>query len=334
MKRKKTILIGLSIVLILLITAMNVLAGNKNTKSKEKSYKITKVTKTEPFIATGKIEATRTQLVTLPQGKVQQILVDNGAHVDAGQALATTYSQASQNNIDDLNQELAQQRRKVAELKRQLDLVKSQDDQEGLSEAQASYNDANDELTNLQTKLQRGQSKINGTAVAPFAGTIAIDYTKMGKPSITIYGDDLLFKADVSEYDYDKLQPNANLKVKALASKESLDTKINFISNEPAETSKDNDAKYEFTAPINDHFMNGQTARASVEQAGLSIPTTSVKKQGVYVVNKNHVVSFKVITGKTESGHFKVEKGLHAGQSVIVNPDKSLRNGSKVSVDD
>lgn len=332
-KHKKKILSGAIIGLILMITIFS-LTSSKNTESDEKGYKITKVTKISPLIVTGKIKATRTQVATLPQGKVQQILVDNGAHVDAGQALATTYSQVSQNSMDDLNQEIAQQQRKATELKRQLDLVKGQDDQARLSEIQASYNDANDELTNLQTKLQRGQSKVNGTAIAPFAGTVAIDYTKMGTPSITIYGDDLIFKANVSEYDYDKLQLNANLKVTALASKESIATKINFISNEPAATSKANDAKYEFTAPIHNHFMNGQTARASVEQAGLSIPTTCVKKQGVYVVNKKHVVSFKAIIGKTENSHFKVEKGLRAGQSVIVNPDKSLRDGSKVSVDD
>lgn len=333
-KHKKKILSGAIIGLILMITIFS-LTSSKNTESDEKGYKITKVTKISPLIVTGKIKATRTQVVTLPQGKVQQILVDNGAHVDAGQALATTYSQVSQNSMDDLNQEIAQQQRKATELKRQLDLVKGQDDQARLSEIQDSYNDANDELTNLQTKLKRGQSKVNGTAIAPFGGTVAIDYTKMGTPSITIYGDDLIFKANVSEYDYDKLQLNTNLKVTALASKEkSIDTKINFISNEPAATSKANDAKYEFTAPINNHFMNGQTVRASVEQAGLSIPTTCVKKQGVYVVNKKHVVSFKAITGKTESGHFKVEKGLRAGQLVIVNPDKSLRDGSKVSVDD
>lgn len=333
MKHKKMILGGVTVGLVSFI-AINMFTGSKNTKNVEKSYKITKVTKISPFITTGKIKATRTQVVALPQGKVQQILVDNGAHVEAGQRLVTTYSQSSQNNMDDLNQELVQQQRKVTELKRQLDLIKGQEDQAGLSEIQTSYNDANDELTNLQIKLQRGQSKVNRMAIAPFAGTVAIEYTKMGQPSITIYGDDLIFKADVSEYDYDKLQPNAALKVTALASKENIDTKINFISKEPAVISKANDAKYAFTAPVDNHFMNGQTARASVAQAGLSIPVTSVQKQGVFVVDKQHIVSFKKIAGKPENGHFKIDKGLDLGQTVIVNPDKRLHEGSKVSVND
>lgn len=348
LKKKKSIIgIVLVLVLILLVVGGIILVKKNKSKNSVKSYTTVQVKKPAPFVATGKINASRTQQILLPQGKVQQVLVKNGTQVTEGQQLVTTYSQAEQNDIDDLNQEIAQQQRKVTSTQRQLNYLKNNnqpqtntgeeeptDSQEQIAEAQDTYNDATATLSSLQTKLQKAQNRLNNSATAPFSGVAQVSYGQTGKPNIIIYANDLEFQANVSEYDYAHLKKNTIVKVTALASKEQAETKIDFISNEPSSASKANEAKYKFTAPLSGNFMNGQTARASVEQEGFSIPASSVQKGGVYVVNKDNRVSFRHVMGKSQNGYFKVDAGLHLKQKVITNPDKKLQNGNKVKTND
>ncbi|MBN7274226.1 hypothetical protein GNF18_03485 [Ligilactobacillus pobuzihii] len=348
LKSKKAIITILVVLVIVLVVLGGILITKKNNaKNSEKSYSTVQVKKPAPFTTTGKIKASRTQQITLPEGKVQQVLIENGAQVSEGQELVTTYSQAEQNNVDELNQEITQQQRKVDSSQRQLnsltnsqtqkntDQESSTDSQEQIAEAQDNYDDAQDTLSSLQTKLQKSQNKLNNNATAPFSGIAQISYGQTGKPRITIYSNSLEFQGNVSEYDYSHLKNGMSLKVTALASKKSNQTKINFVSKEPSSTSKANEAKYEFTTgPLKGKFMNGQTARASVKQKGLSIPTSSVRKNGVYVVNKNSRVSFQRITGKSENGYYQVDSGLHLKQKVITNPDQKLQDGNKVKTDD
>ncbi|MFW4406830.1 efflux RND transporter periplasmic adaptor subunit [Lactiplantibacillus paraplantarum] len=345
MKKKTKMFLVIALLVIALISFLFLEKSSKGNTSSEKEYRVIKVNRINPFAVTGRINSDRVQRVKIPSGKIQEIDVKNGDKVTNGQQLVIVYSQTKQETANNFKQEIVKQQREVSSAEKKVNALKnnqvknadgmnSTDLQEQISEAQSDYDDASYSLGSLQDKMQKTQAQIYDSVTAPFSGIVQIDYDLDGNPSFKIYSDELEFVADVSEYDYNKIKNNSSLKITALASKESVTTNINFISKEPSKGSKENEAKYEFTAPLHGDFMTGQTARASIDQKGLSIPTSSIKKNGVYIVNKKNRVSFHRISGENENGYYKVSAGLQFKQKVIANPDSKLHSGDKVKIND
>ena len=310
------------------------------------TYTTVKVKSAEPLTYSGTVQAVRTQVLVPNTGKAQSVTVQNGDHVEQGQAVMTTYSQDYEEQVADARSALSKAQRQVTQQQQALTQAQNQlqkltSTDEGYSEAQEQVTtaknqleDAKADVTDAQNKLNTLNSKVNGSVTAPFAGTVTVEYDKTGQPSVTLVSDELQASTTVSEYDYNKVSLEQQIKVTSLATKKKQETQINYRATTPAENSKANEAKYTVTAPLTaGDFMVGQTLNISIPQEGLQVPATSVKNGYVYIV-VNKKAQKVAVTGQTSNGSYIVTDGLSSGQRVIVDPDGKLKDGKRVETND
>ena len=314
--------------------------------TENKKYTTVKVSQAAPLTYSGKVEAVRSQVLVPTSGKAQSVTVQNGDHVEQGQAVMTTFSESYEEQATEARQALAKANRQVGQQQQaveqaQRQLAQLSRDDEGYTEmqnqvttARNQLEDARGEVTDAQNKLNTLNGRVNGTVSAPFAGTVIVEYDKTGQPSVMLSSDELQLSTQLSEYDYPKVKVGQELKVTALATKHEQTTQLGYLANTPAQNSKANDSKYELTAPLDStKFMAGQTLNVMITQTGGQIPKTSVKDGHVYVV-ENKKAKRIAVTGTTSNGSFIVKSGLSKGQRVIVDPDKGLKDGKTVETND
>lgn len=341
---------GISLAVVICVVAVIGLIVIKHrssgTTKKQINYSVVKLQHQVPLTLMGKVQASRTQRLQNPAGKVTNVAVKSGENVSQGQALLTTYNQAAQDSANDQQQTIAKLQRslnstnaQVKNLQRQLAQLSSNDDnysdlKQQLTEAQNNAADAQAELTEAQQKQQKAVQKITKTLTAPFAGTVTINYLANGTPGLQLQGDQMQAVGEVSEYSYKKLTPGTNLKIKAVATKDKTASQVSFLSATAASDSQKNDAKYQFTAPISGNFIDGQTLKISVSQAGIRVPSTAIYHGKVFVVEGRRVSETIKISGKKAAGFSIVKTGLQAGQKIVSNPDHNLKVGSRVDTGD
>ena len=129
---------------------------------------------------------------------------------------------------------------------------------------------------------------------------------------------------EVSEFDYNDVKVGQSATVQALSTKTKQTTAIDFISSDPAKSSKPNLAKYEVTAKLDQGFLNGQSVSIILPLGGLEIPKTAVRQGAVRTK----------ITYTKKDNMYEVTEGLDSGDRILQSPTKSIKNGAKVTVDD
>lgn len=331
------------LVLIMVILAVGgmVIHARHQRQARQPHYRTTNAVAQGDFSLSGKIVPTQTQVLTLPDGKVNQLDVKNGDHVSRGQTLLTVTNQESQDDalqiqwdVQKGQQDLQAQQQTVNQLQQQLAGMSSSDDsyadlQAQLSQAQSAYRDAQSGLAVSQNRLQVANGRANQTLTAPYDGYVTVDNSKSGTPVVTIYSDTLEFQGHISEYDYQKLHQGSTLKVTALATKHSQKTPVTFLSRIPLKNSGNN-TQYELSANVaNQDFMDGQTAKAVLAQDGVRIPNSAVRDKHVFVLAGHRVHRTKV-SGHAENSSFIVTDGVDEGDHIVINPDKRLKNGMRI----
>lgn len=196
--RRWGLIISGLVILPLIIVAIQHSADKKEQTKPQ--FTTMKVSSQPNFNLTGKIEPVKTQVLTLPSGKLQSLNVKNGDHVTQGQAILTMHNDNLENNI--------------AELQSQLNTS---------SEEQSDNSSS-------QQRLNSISNKVNQTLTAPYSGYVAVDQSKEDAPVITLYSDKLQFVGQVSEYeydyDYDKLHQSTDLRIKALATNHTANSRL------------------------------------------------------------------------------------------------------------
>lgn len=280
--------------------------NKRQQQSQEKPhYNTMTVTKQADFVLTGKIQASQHQVLNIPEGQLQRINVNNGDHVLAGQALLTTKQTVSQDDLDD-----------------------NANDSSQANSASANNSSSSATSTPATTTVYR-------TLTAPYSGYLQVDNSKQGAPVLTLYSDGLQFSAEVSEYDYAKLHNGTPLHVKALATNHEQTTPLSYLSVIPSKDSGNNNTKYQVTANVDgQQFMNGQTAKASVSQAGVRIPKSAVKNGHVFVVDDNGRARRVKVSGHAVNSYYLVDDGLDEGDRIVTNPRQHLKNHQKVNQHD
>ncbi|WP_281164596.1 efflux RND transporter periplasmic adaptor subunit [Liquorilactobacillus sicerae] len=345
-KKQWGIILAVIVCLVIVMGVIVIRHKSQKTAAKQINYAVVKLQHQVPLTLMGKVQASQTQRLQNPAGKVTNVAVKNGENVSQGQTLLTTYNQTAQDSLNDQQQEIAKLQRslnstntQVKNLQQQLAQLSSSDDnysdlKQQLTEAQNSAADTQAELTEAQQKKQKTAQKVTGTLTAPFAGTITVNYLANGTPSLQLQGNGMQAVGEVSEYSYKKLTSGTKLKIKAVATKVKTDSQVSFLSTTAASDSQKNDAKYQFTASISGNFIDGQTLKISVPQAGIRVPSAAIYHGKVFVVKGRQVSEVVTISGKKASGFTIVKTGLQAGQKIVNNPDHNLKVGSRVDNDD
>ncbi|KRL02409.1 efflux RND transporter periplasmic adaptor subunit [Liquorilactobacillus capillatus] len=347
--KKKNIIIGSSVILCLLVLlgAVYIIKKHQNNtaEAKAQKYSIYHVTKTADLALSGSVQAQKSQLLTNPDGKVQTVLVKNGDTVTEGQQLLTTHDTDEQETVTTLQEQVNKARRTVLQAQQEANSSKSQlgklsatddgysDLQKQQTEAQNALADAQADQTEVQNKLQRANAKVDNTLTAPYAGTVQLDYSKTGEAEITLISNDLNISGEISEYDYDKVKVGQNVDVTATATGQKTNATISYLAKVPAADSKPNNAKYQFEAPLNAKFLDGQTVKIAVPTSQVRLPKESVRKGQIYLVNNKHVTK-RNISGHVQNGYYLVKSGVTAGQKIIANPDSALKQGERIAADD
>lgn len=340
--RRRRWLTFAGVVLVVLVVG-GVLHGLSNRDKDQPKYRTMEVSRQADFALTGKVEPTQTQVLTLPAGKLQNLNVKNGDHVAQGEQILTMHSDESQDNAVELQgdlsksqQQLKAQQQTIASLRQQLNGADAEDRAElqgQLAEAQSAYADAQASINTAQSRLNSTNSKINQSLTAPYAGYVTIDQSKQGSPVVTLYSDSLQFQSQVSEYDYDKLHNGTDLHVKALATNRTENTPVSYLAKVPVKNSGNN-SKYALTANLNaNKFMAGQTAKAYIAQDGVRIPKTAVRHGKVFVVQDGRARAVPV-SGHAVNSYYLVTDGVDDGDRIVTNPDKHMKNNTRVDQDD
>ncbi|HIW69799.1 MAG TPA: biotin/lipoyl-binding protein [Candidatus Limosilactobacillus merdipullorum] len=331
----------LLLVIVIIVASAMVIHVRGQRRAQQPHYRTTNAVAQGNFSVNGKIQPTQTQVLTLPDGRVNQLNVKNGDHVSRGQALLTVTNQESQDDalqiqgdVQKGQQDLQAQQQTINQLQQQMAKMSSSDDgyadlQAQLSQAQSAYRDAQAGLTVSQNRLQAANSRANQTLTAPYDGYVTVDNSKSGVPVVTIYSDTLEFQGRVSEYDYNKLHQGTTLRVTALATKHSQKSPVTFLSRIPVKSSGNN-TQYELSANVDSHdFMDGQTAKAVLEQDEVRIPKSAVHAKHVFVKDGQRVHRTKV-SGHAENSFFIVTDGIDEGDQVVTNSDRHLKNGMRI----
>lgn len=297
-RRRWGLIISGLVILTLIVVAIQHSADKKEQTKPQ--FTTMKVSSQPNFNLTGKIEPVKTQVLTLPSGKLQSLNVKNGDHVTQGQAILTMHNDNLENNI--------------AELQNQLNTS---------LEEQSDNNSS-------QQRLNSISNKVNQTLTAPYSGYVTVDQSKENDPVITLYSDKLQFVGQVSEYDYDKLHQSTDLRIKALATNHTANSQVNYLAVIPTKGSGNN-THYEVTASVNaSQFMAGQTAKASIKQDGLLIPKSAVLHGKVFVVDAAGHARKTRVSGHAVNNSYVVTDGIDAGDKIITNPNNKLKNNAKV----
>lgn len=340
--KKRLIILGLAVVVI--IVAIAGIIGKqqqKKAQAKENQYRTMMVRKRTPLTMSGKVTAASKQIVALPSGTVQSIAVKTGSHVSQGQVVATVYNESAADEVSELKDTLAKAQKQVStasstlsQAQSALSQADSDDDdyselKSQVTEAKSSHNEAVDNVSEAQNKLNTAQNKVYQSAKAPYAGIVVVNNEHADSPAITVYSDNLQLNMEISEYDYNKVPVGTKLTVTAIATKNKQETSVSYLSKVPDSTNG-NTTKYTLNANLNSsQFINGQTVKVEISQAGVAIPKAAVRSSYVYVV-KDGKAKKRAVFGRFEDGFCIVTDGLKAGETIVTNPDGNLKSGDHI----
>ncbi|WP_195330125.1 efflux RND transporter periplasmic adaptor subunit [Leuconostoc lactis] len=341
-KLKITLIVMGGIVTFTLLTAIGVQTYNKlarpmvATKSQYRSYKVTKAL---ALSLSGKVVAEKTQPLSLPTGKLQQLNVENGQDVKMGDVLLvmmnTDVQEAFNSQQDVVNKAYrtvnsasaafknAQQHSNQAGIETKMALNRD------VEQTQQALSEANGALQDAQRKLIELQKNLTIALTAPFNGVVSVsNESKTGLPMITINSDRKVLQANVSEYDYSKLHSGDALNVSSIDGTLKQKTNISKIMQIPANDGKGT-AYYPFSADINRDFLYGQSVKVNVPQSQIKIPKSSVYQGVVYKIIDGKASRVQVDVTSVEDGYV-VNAGISQGDKIIINPDSKLTTGEVV----
>ncbi|WP_373057685.1 efflux RND transporter periplasmic adaptor subunit [Zunongwangia sp. H14] len=289
--------------------------------------------------------ATDQNIVIFPEfsGILSNVRVSEGNRVNKGEVLAT---------IDDggLSSELAQLEAQASLAKTTFERQKRLWDQNIGSEMQ--YLEAKTNYESMQSSVERLKSQIAKTVVrAPFSGIIDEVITEQGE--VVNPGQSPLFRlvnlsnmyvqADVPETYLGQIQKGTEVKVQ-IASKE-FEGEVSQVSNTINPSNRTFQVKV--SVPNEEGLIKpNQIATLKLNdytaEEAIIVPESTVQKNAmgeslVYVLedrneSENIGVAKKIIveTGYVSGDSIEITSGLEAGQTIIVEGSKDLRDGQEV----
>ncbi|MDT0644137.1 efflux RND transporter periplasmic adaptor subunit [Zunongwangia sp. F363] len=289
--------------------------------------------------------ATDQNIVIFPEfsGILNDVRVNEGERVNKGEVLAT---------IDDggLSSELAQLEAQASLAKTTFERQKRLWDQNIGSEMQ--YLEAKTNYESMQNSVARLRSQIAKTVVkAPFSGIIDEVITEQGEvvnPGQTplfrlVNLSNMYVEADVPETYLGQIQRGTDVKVQ-IASRE-FEGEVSQVSNTinpsnrtfQVKVSVPNEEGLIKPNQIATLKLNDYTAEEAIIVPENTVQKNSMGESLVYVLedrneSENTGIARKVIveTGYVSGDSIEITSGLEAGQTIIVEGSKNLRDGQEV----
>ena len=233
--------------------------------------------------------------------------------------------------------------------------------QQPTSQQTADYNqqlqDLNDAYADAQAEVNKAQQALNETIItSDVSGTVVEvnnDIDPASKNSQTLVHvateGQLQVKGTLTEYDLANIKTGQNVKIKSKVypDKEWTGT-ISYISNYPNQTassesngSSNSAASYDYKIDLTGDTANlqqGFTVSVEVvnENKNKLVPVNALVSEGdkkfVWVYDKatKKITKVEVAVGNADASQQEILSGLEVGQTVISNPEKSMKNGEKV----
>ncbi len=293
-------------------------------------------------------------LSTKLTGRIDQLPVEQGQPVRAGQLIARIQSQDLQSRAAQLE---AQEKEAQAalnriekDLKRFRELVDEQSaPPKQLDDLQAEYEMAQARLERIQkSKMEVNDALSYAVLRAPFSGKItgkffsAGDLATPGQPIVTIQSQNALkVLAQVSEYDIGQVAVGDTVEVEVeAAGAGAFSGKVDRITPPARSGAYELTIRPVLTGQQAKTLQVGMFARAYLRKGAdptLLLPRDALieqgQLQGIYVMTpENRAVLRWLRTGKAVDDQVEIISGLRAGETVILEANGQLSNGQPVEV--
>lgn len=279
------------------------------------------------------------EVVARAGGVVEQLLVEEGQRVKAGQVMA---------RIDDdrLRLEVERAEANLAKLEQEYRRNKQLHEKQLVS-AEA-YENLQYQLDAMRADLELAKLQLAWTEIrAPFDGIVAKRYIKLGNMlaqnasafRVTTY-DPLIARLHVPERELNKLasQQQAELRVDALPGR-----KFTAVIDRVSPVVDAATGTFAVTVAVREPdgmLKPGMFGRIDIiydrHTDAVLVPRTAVinedAKSTVFVVRDEHAQRQIVKTGYANNGSIEILEGLEPGERVITVGQNSLKDGARVSV--
>ena len=173
---------------------------------------------------------------------------------------------------------------------------------EALKTAQRALTTASLALEQAQTTMANQVAQQTISVTSKTAGNVVMGIDSETGPLLSVVSKETFVLGKVSEYDYDKLKVNDNVKVETVDFKKKVSGKIS--------------TQYNFKVNLDEPLQNGYTVQIHLPNASLYIPKSTVKSGYVYIKNGEQFKKVKVDT-KEVDGKLQVLSGLKVGDKLI-----------------
>lgn len=363
-------------------------SGEKEQKQEQPHYTVVSVAEQEPLLLEGNVETEKEQSYVLdPQkGEISTIHVTDGQTVAAGDVLFEYENETVSEEIADMRRQLsrlvedrdalygdidkqhvrkneaAAQAARAAKAAREAaqaegsavppiasDFDGSAFDQ-AIEATQKAIRDMNNNIEDLQTKIDRMTDKSSSVVTASFDGVVTLNEdgkTNPQVPLVKITSQNSTIRTTVSEYDYESLTKGAPVSIYVKAQDRDIKGELSFIDSEPMGAgtvgtagsspatpfgpgSSSGVSRYSVTVKPELSLPNGFTVQVKVPQSGLVVVEQSVLKDGdqEYVFVEDHGMARRRNIKRVKRGvQSIVTEGLKVGDEVVMNPDENLKDG-------
>lgn len=220
---------------------------------------------------------------------------------------------------------------------------------EAVLQAKQVLDAANVDLSSANNTIEQTKKKITTTVTAPFKGIVYInDKGKVDAtvPYATIVSPDTVIKGSVTEYDYNKVKVGQPVTISQINEEKATDgiiTEINALPEEmavsPQNTSSTKNSTistFSFIISPKEPIHYGYNVQISVPMNNLELAKKNTVKENnnevfVFTYRDGKVVKQKIEV-KEDNDKYVVKTGLKENDSIIENPDTSLKDGQKVTV--
>jgi HlyD family secretion protein len=336
MKKRTKIIIGGTVGVLVVGGVIVTQFGKSNEKH---TIPTTQVQEQPALKESGVVQPMQVQDVSLGSMKPGQILVKDGQSVKVGDALMTLEASDGKTDVSEAQAEVTKLQTQVGIQQDALnDAQKSVNSEDGggqaaVTQAKMALSEAQNDLTAAQAKVANIQAKVATTVVAKFDGVVVLDQTDPDAPKLQVYSHKKQVVTTVSDGDYDKVKPDAEVTVNGVSNHSKETTQhVLTVSAVPTKDSNRKLAKYEFTVTLDDTFRYGQPVTVSLAQHGIVVPKSAVKtvdgqKMLYRVVNGRAVKT--VVDGHTGDNNVIVTANLSERDRVVTDYD-SAKNGEVI----
>ena len=313
-------------------------------------------------LLTGNVTASNEQYIYYDstKGDLENVLVNVGDQVTAGQALVTYKSAEAQAAYDAAARAVSKADRQLHDLQTNGVTVNTTGDEEadGASEAQAQRSVESHAVDNMN----KAQATLNALTVTSTADGTVVEVNRDVSKSTTgatqtlvhiVSNGNLQIKGELSEYNLANLSVGQEVTITSKVYPDKKWTgKISYISNYPKDgqqaaaqpsgtggSGTASGSKYPFTIDITSEIgelKQGFSVNIEVKNntQGLIVPVSSVVMDGdknyVWVLEKGVAKKTEVTLGNADAENQEISSGLTKDSKVIINPTDSLKDGQEV----